>query len=256
MKKRDWNGDIHILAGTTLRDLEALENNNMALHVGGNLDHVIENRKHLCDALGTDLQHCVFAKQTHSDHIHCVTLDDLGKGAYEQASAIDDCDALYTRESNVLLGVFHADCVPVLLYDPIQNIIAAIHSGWQGTVKEITRKTMEHLITQEHVDPSHVIAYIGPAIAYRSFEVGRDVIDQILSMSFDTSGYITYLSDEKALVNNRGLNKQMLLDAGVPMENITINKSDTFSPNDALFSYRRDHHCGRHLSYIIRKDID
>jgi copper oxidase (laccase) domain-containing protein len=115
---------------------------------------------------------------------------------------------------------------------------------------------MEHLITQEHVDPSHVIAYIGPAIAYRSFEVGRDVIDQILSMSFDTSGYITYLSDEKALVNNRGLNKQMLLDAGVPMENITINKSDTFSPNDALFSYRRDHHCGRHLSYIIRKDID
>ena len=110
-----------------------------------------------------------------------------------------------------------------MLYDPIQNIIAAIHSGWQGTVKEITRKTMEHLITQEHVDPSHVIAYIGPAIAYRSFEVGRDVIDQILSMSFDTSGYITYLSDEKALVNNRGLNKQMLLDAGVILASSSTN---------------------------------
>lgn len=256
MKKIDWNGDIHILAGTTLRDPDVLENNNMALHVGGNVDHVINNRIALCHALDTDLHHCVFAKQTHSDHIHCVTLDDLGKGAYEQESAIDDCDALYTRESNVLLGVFHADCVPVLLYDPIQNIIAAIHSGWQGTVKEITRKTMEHLIAHEQVDPANVIAYIGPAIAYRSFEVGRDVIDQILSMSFDTSGYIAYLSDEKALVNNRGLNKQMLLDAGVPMENITINKSDTFSPNESLFSYRRDHACGRHLSYIIRKDIE
>ena len=81
------------------------------------------------------------------------------------------------------------------------------------------------------------------------------MVDQILSMSFDTSGYITYLSDEKALVNNRGLNKQMLLDQGVPMENITINKSDTFAPNESLFSYRRDHNCGRHLSYIIRKDI-
>ena len=54
----------------------------MALHVGGNLDNVLENRKALCHVLGTDLDHCVFAKQTHSDHIHCVTLDDLGTVSY------------------------------------------------------------------------------------------------------------------------------------------------------------------------------
>ena len=254
MKTLEWKTDINILAGTTLRDTTQKENNNMALHTGGDLNAVIGNRKQLCASFGTDLDHCVFSQQTHSDHIHCVTKEDMGKGATSYESAIPDCDALYTRESNLLIGVFHADCVPVLLYDPVENIIAAIHSGWQGTIKEITRKTLLHLIEHEHVDPAHVKAYIGPAIGSRSFEVGKDVYSLVEQMSFDTSSYISYLGNEKALVNNRGLNKQMLLDLGVSLSNITINKSDTFTPNDALFSYRRDPNCGRHLSYILRKD--
>lgn len=254
MNTIEWKTDIHILAGTTLKDQTQKEDNNMALHTGGDVNAIIGNRKQLCASLGIALDQCVFAQQTHSDHIHCVTKEDIGKGAMTQASAIADCDALYTRESNLLIGVFHADCVPVLLYDPIENIIAAIHSGWQGTVKEITRKTLLHLIEKEHVDPANVKAYIGPAIGYRSFEVGKDVYQQIEQMSFDTSSYLTYLGNEKAMVNHRGLNKQMLLDLGVPMSSITINKSDTFTPNEALFSYRRDHACGRHLSYILRKD--
>lgn len=256
MKKIEWKTDINILAGTTLKDIERKENNNMALHTGGNLMDIIDNRKELCHDLGTDLDHCVFSQQTHSDHIHCVTKEDLGKGSQSQASAILDCDALYTRETDILIGVFHADCVPVLLYDPFENIIAAIHSGWQGTVKEITRKTLQHLIDHEHVDPANVRAYIGPAIGYQSFEVGRDVYKLVEQMSFDTSENITYLPNEKALVDNRGLNKRMLLNLGVLMEHITINQSDTFVNNDALFSYRRDHNCGRHLSYILRKDAE
>lgn len=253
MKRIEWKTDLNILAGTTLKDIEQKENNNMALHTKGNLLDIVNNRRNLCLDLETDLDHCVFSQQTHSDHIHCVTKEDLGKGSQSYDTAIADCDALYTRESDILIGVFHADCVPVLLYDPFENIIAAIHSGWQGTVKEITRKTLQHLMDHEHVDPANVRAYIGPAIGYRSFEVGKDVYEQVEQMSFDTSGYITYLPNEKALVNNRGLNIRMLLDLGVLMENITINKSDTFVSNDALFSYRRDHECGRHLSYIIRK---
>lgn len=242
-----------VIAGTTLRNPNAKENGNLALHACMITNDVIDNRKQLSEEIGIDIHQWVFAKQTHSDHIHKVVKQDMGKGAICFTDSIEDCDALYTKEKNIGIGVFHADCVPVLLYDPYTEIIAAIHSGWQGTVKEITRKTLEHLITREQVDPKNVKAYIGPAIGYRSFEIGEDVIKQIKSMSFDTSNYLTPLSDGKALADNKGLNVQMLLDLGVPKDSITINPNDTFLKNDAFFSYRRDHQCGRHLSFIYRK---
>ncbi|MEG0527722.1 MAG: peptidoglycan editing factor PgeF [Longicatena sp.] len=252
MSTIQWNPDKQILAGTTLRDHTKAENNNMALHVGGNLTQVIENRKALSDTLGIDIKQWVFCQQTHSDHLHEATSNDMGKGSIQYIDGIADCDALYTKETNLAIGVFHADCVPVLLYDPYTNIICAIHSGWQGTVKEITRKSLSYLVTHEGVNPSHVQAYIGPAIAFHSFEVGQEVIDQVNAMSFDTSPYIIYHENGKASVDNKGLNYQMLLDLGVPKEQIRINPNDTFLNNDAFFSYRRDHACGRHLSYILR----
>ena len=253
MNKIIWKDNEDIVAGTTLRDAQAKEDNNMALHVGGNLTDVIANRQRLSEDLGISLNQWVFTQQTHSDHMHEVTKADAGKGSLLYVDGIADCDALYTKESHIALGVFHADCVPVLLYDPFTHLIAAIHSGWQGTVKEITRKSVAYLLAQEGVQPAHLHAYIGPAINYHSFEVGQDVIEKVQQMSFDTSAYITYLQNGKALVNNKGLNKAMLLQLGVPEEQITVNKNDTFQPNVALFSYRRDHDCGRHLSFIMMK---
>lgn len=248
-----WCPDASIIAGTTLRDQTQNENNNMALHVGGDKAQIINNRRRFSKEQGIDVAHWVLAKQTHSNHIHKVTKHDIGKGALHFEDAIEDCDALYTKESNILIGVFHADCVPILLYDPYTQIVCAIHSGWQGSVKEITRYTLQHLMEQEGVHPSHIQAYIGPSIALHSFEVGTDVLKQLEEMSFDTTPFIVHKNKEKAYVDNKGLNEKMLLDAGVLKEHIRINHNDTFMNNDALFSYRRDPNCGRHFTYIYRK---
>ena len=91
------------------------------------------------------------------------------KGSLHYEDGIADCDALYTTEKGIVLGVFHADCVPVLLYDPITSLVAAIHSGWQGTVKEITSKVVSHIIQTEGVDPANLQAYIGCAIEKKQF---------------------------------------------------------------------------------------
>lgn len=248
-----WMHHNNVIAGTTLRDATRREDNDMALHTGGDHDAIIENREALSKELGIQPNQWVYSQQTHSDHIYKVTAKDAGRGFYTFEDGIPDCDALYTREKNIAIGVFHADCVPILLYDPITELIAAIHSGWQGTVKEITKKTLQLLIEEEHVDPANILAYIGPAISYRSFEVGRDVVDQVRAMSFDTTPYIHYLQNDKALVNNKGLNRQMLMELGVPANNISTNRSDTFMKNESLFSYRRNHNCGRHLSFIVMK---
>ena len=248
-----WNYEDDLLAGTTLRDPSLPENNNMALHACLRKEDVLNNRDTLSKALHIASSQWTFAMQTHSDHIHEVTAADAGRGYRVYEEGIADCDALYTKERNIAIGVFHADCVPVLLYDPFTGIIAAIHSGWQGTVQEITRKTVTLLMQKEHVDPAHLMAYIGPAIAYRSFEIQQDVIDRIRAMSFDTHYYLTMLPNGRAIADNKGLNMQMLLNLGVERDHITVNPNDTFLKNDAFFSYRREPACGRHLSFILRK---
>ena len=182
------------VAGTTLKVNEQKENFNMGLHACISKEDVIENRKTFANDFNIDPNQCVFAKQTHSDHIVKVTKEDLGKGVFDYESAIDDTDALYTREKGICLGVFHADCVPILMADPVTELVCAIHAGWQGTVKEITRKTIAYLKKYENVDPEHLKVYIGPSITQTNFEVGPEVIEKVKNMSFDTSD--TYYFNE------------------------------------------------------------
>ena len=245
-----WKHDKHISAATVLRAPNLPANGDTALHTS-NAKDVLSNRNIVSKDWNIPCNHFVFAQQTHSDHFYKVTQADCGKGTKAYEDGIPDCDALYTRESNIALGIFHADCVPILLYDPITHVIAAIHSGWQGTIKEITRKLATHLMEVEGVKPQNLQAYIGPAIAYQSFEVGMDVVEKVQAISFDTTPFITFKTDGKALVDNKMLNVQMLKNLGVPSKNITIDKNDTFMNNEAFFSYRRDKHCGRHMSFII-----
>lgn len=242
------------IAGTTLKVEAHPESFNMALHACKSTDAVLVNRKRFAKDLNIDLDHTVFAKQTHSDHIKKVTLEDCGKGVFDVESAIEDTDALYTKEKGVALGVFTADCVPVLIADPIQEIVCAIHAGWQGTVKEITAKTIAHLKEQEGVNPENLKVYIGASICQNNFEVGMDVIEQVKAMSFDTSStYYFNESTQKGYVDNKELNRLQCINEGVLEKNITVDKNCTFANSENFFSYRREKECGRHLSFIMLK---
>ena len=248
-----WINNEHVIAGTTLKNKAKPDNYNMALHATNKPEAVLMNRKDLSSQLDLEPTAFVYLQQTHSDHLYHASKNDCGKGGKTLADAIQDCDAIYTTESQVAIGVFTADCVPVLLWDDSQPFICAIHSGWTGTVKEITKKVLTQVIEEQHLDPAHLHAYIGPAINFESFEVGYDVVEKVQAMSFDTTKFIKPLPNKKALVDNKGLNYAMLLHAGIKPEHITINEADTFLPDDTLFSYRRDHQCGRHLSFIVLK---
>lgn len=248
-----WKQQANLVAGTTLRNPSQKACNSMALHTGEEYAAIMENRRKLSDTLHIAITQWTFAHQTHSDHIFKVTKEHQGKGAICESDSIQVCDALYTKEKGIALGVFHADCVPVLLYDPIHGIIAAIHSGWQGTIKEITAKTISHLQQVEHVDPKQLHAYIGPSIAFSSFEVGQDVIDRIHNIHFDITNFIQKKQNGKYLMDNSGLNYQMLIHAGVPSQQIYVDKHDTFQQDMHFFSYRRKKDVGRHVSFILKR---
>ena len=166
------------VAGITLKDETEQEQNNMALHVCQNSEHVLENREKLASLIRRQLDDFVCANQTHSANFYKVSQQDKGRGANSVNTAIQETDALYTYEPNIVLSTFTADCVPVTFYHEQTEVIGVIHSGWQGTVKEITLKLLHHLIEVEKCNPRYFHVHLGPALSQEKFEVDEDVYAQ------------------------------------------------------------------------------
>lgn len=212
---------------------------------------ILENRKRLARYLDTDLNHMVAPRQTHSTNFQEVSLKDGGKGMFVASDALQETDATYTRDPDLYLVSFHADCTPILLYCRTQGIICAIHAGWLGTTKQIVSKVVTHLITKEHCNPKEIYGYIGPCISQKHFEVKQDVIDLVKAMDFDTSSFYQKIDNEHYLLDNKGLNRQQLINAGVEKEHITISPYCTIENNDLLYSHRKKE-MGRSITIIKR----
>lgn len=252
MKTKMYINNENLLAGMTLRDDLAPEYNNMALHACENTELILENRKKLAASLHCEVDAFVCANQTHSPNFHRVTLGDKGRGADSVDTAIADTDALYTYEPNILLSSFTADCVPVMFYNEATGLIGVIHSGWQGTVKEISLKLFTHLTQVEQCHPKDLHVQLGAALSQEKFEVDEDVY-----VKFNNLGYaddFIYFNDEtkKYHIDNQLTVKKQCELAGIPAEQITIDRTCTFVNPDG-FSYRQDRKTGRHLSFIMRK---
>lgn len=255
MKLISWNCFNEIEAYTTTK----IGNDDLLFNMSfndENHEQVLNNRKQLAKHLHTDLNHMVATVQKHSTNFLQVSLKDGGKGMYSKDNAFDNYDAMYTKDPNLYLLSFHADCTPVLLYCRDQKIVAEIHSGWKGTVNEIVGKVTKHLIENENCHPDYIYAYIGPSIEERNFEAKDDIIDLVKKMSFDTSSFYHKKDDVSYLLNSKGLIKQQLLNLNVKEENITVSPYCTIENNDLFFSYRKEKTALRNITIIKRNDID
>lgn len=276
MKTNIYLDNDKYIAGMTLRDETEPENNNMALHVCKNPDDVIGSRKKLADYLSCSPDDFVCVNQTHSTNFYKATADDRGRGAYDAGTAIERTDAVYTCEPGLLLCCFTADCVPVIFYNQ-QNeqavgqgqtggqdetgqhnrtggrgIAGVIHSGWLGTVNEITPKVLSHMINHEKCVPGDFHIYIGKAISQDKFEVDEDVFLRFKELGY-ADEFITYNSQTgKYHIDNQLVVKKQCEMAGIPADRISVDRTCTYK-DPAGFSYRRDKECGRHMSFIMKK---
>ena len=105
----------------------------------------------------------------------------------EQRIYLDGVDALATNVPDVCVAVSTADCVPVLLYAPDVKAVAAVHTGWRGTVQQIAAKTVRFLIEEYDADPLLMKAGIAPSIGQDAFEVGEEVVEAFREAGFDLS---------------------------------------------------------------------
>lgn len=120
----------------------------------------------------------VQAHQVHGDRVAVVGSADLTR------EDLEGFDALITDVPGVAIGARTADCIPVLMYDPARRAVAAVHSGWKGTVLKIAAKTLAAMSGEFGTRPADILAVIGPGIGPDSFQVGPEVARAFLDAGF------------------------------------------------------------------------
>jgi len=188
---------------------------------------------------GIDLSRIFFLDQEHAD----VIIDINGPGDPDSYCA-GTADALVTAQPGLCLVIRSADCVPVMMFDPVKNLIAAVHSGWRGSALDISGKTVRYLSSRYGSVPADITAYILPSIGPESYQVSRDVAEQFPKCHFKkTDGY--YLNLWTAV-------EKSLSDAGISTSRIFHSGLCSLIENDAFFSHRAGD-IGRNLNFITIK---
>lgn len=199
-------------------------------------ENIRENRTLLFQSLGIYEDQVVHSHQIHGDQILLAQHPGLQEGY----------DALITNRPGLFLSVTVADCTPILVYDPVQNAVAAIHAGWRGAAARIVLKTLKAMEMQFQTRPEDCIAYVGTCIDECSYEVGKEV-----AVHFEEK--FTRLGPEpgKFLLDLKSANAAQLLDAGVPASQIEVSVYSTVLHNADYFSYRKESgKTGRMLAII------
>ena len=229
-------------------------------------ERVDENRRRFADALGHAEMPLTALQQIHSDISHAVS---------QPFAQPPKGDSLATSTPGLLLAIQTADCIPILLADPLHRAVAAVHAGWRGTLARIAAKTLGRMQMEFSTCPADVLAAIGPGIGQCCYEVGAEVVKEFAAQfpqakswfegPFDAlaSGedpnplpWLTMMPPghepppPRCHLDLKAANAAFLIEAGVSPKNIFVSDLCTSCRADLFFSYRREHRTGRMLSAI------
>lgn len=171
-------------------------------------------------------------------------------------------DAIITNQYGIAIGILTADCVPIMVVDPVKKIIGIVHAGWRGTAKLIVQKVVEIMVKHFGSDKKAILAAIGPSIGQCCYKV-----DEVVAKEFGGKEYIIPLypplkKGELAkggrgdcwMLDLKKANLGQMVNSGVLEKNISIEDFCTSCRNDLFFSYRADGKItGRQLNFIMLK---
>ncbi|HRK80376.1 MAG TPA: peptidoglycan editing factor PgeF [Saprospiraceae bacterium] len=214
---------------------------NLGISTADDPQAVAENRRRFFAALGFDAAQTASAHQVHGDAV----LHVQAPGRY------DGYDALVTTKKDLLLNVTVADCTPILIYDPVNQAIAAVHAGWKGTVLQIVAKTLQKMETLFGTRGYDCQTFIGTCIDRCDYEVDEDV-----ARHFDAEFAEWNAEKGKFQLDLKAANKAQLLAQGVQNQNIEVSPYSTASCVADFFSHRAEKGItGRMLAVIAMKNV-
>lgn len=202
---------------------------------------VATNRRRVLQMLGKSDASWVSLKQVHGDAIVEVT---------HQASKSIEADALWTRDSNAVLAILVADCVPVLMSHPAKKVVGAAHAGWRGTQSKIVAKLVAR-IAEQAGSAAELRVALGPAIGPCCFQIGEDVATSLRAAYGENTPHVRIDEQGRLVADLWGLNFEALTESGVPAAQIEQLRRCTACEPEWFYSHRRDHGaCGRQAGVI------
>jgi len=211
------------------------DDENIAFHVTNDKKAVENNRLNLSIKYNVKIQNLRYMNQVHGSGVEVVTK--------ESPSCIMNCDAMITNDINLPLMVMVADCIPILLHDDKQNVIAVVHAGRNGTFLNIVEKTVLKMLEKFECKREDIHVILGPSIQKCCYEVS-DEMAQTVKVNFGD----TFLNERH--IDLQGINIKQLLDLGLLSDNIKVSNICTKCSNEKYYSYRLDKNCGRFAGII------
>ena len=203
---------------------------NLSYKVEDTEENVSENRRRLAAALGHDPEDWATISQVHGNDVVVAG----------RSGACGEADAMITKEPGVFLAVSVADCVPIMLYDPVKQAVGLVHAGWRGTLAKAVMSALLTMSENFGTDLPDVHAVIGPSIGPCCYGVGEDVRDQFIK-TFPYHGALFSTETFRAPRLDLALaNRYQLRDMLVRDENIHTTGLCTSCRSDLFFSHRRD----------------
>ncbi len=211
---------------------------NLSFNRNDSRENVITNYRIIAEAIGADFDKMVLSNQVHDNKIRYVSEADAGKGLTKDSDILG-YDGLTTNVTGIPIVTFYADCVPVLILDTVKKAITAVHSGWKSTVKNITLEALNLMENKYKSNMRDLQIAIGPSICKNCFEVDEEVYNQFKKM-YSWCDIYTTKGNGKYYIDLQRIIKRVVVEAGVPEENILLSEICTECNNDVFYSYRGD----------------
>lgn len=183
--------------------------------------------KEICKELNLKYQNLVNTMQNHTDNIKII--DKKVNATIPDFNIYQNTDGLITNKKEIILATINADCILLVFYDPVKKVIANVHSGWKGTLKRISVKTIEKMKSQFECNPKNIICCMSPSIRQDHFEVKEDVYKMYTEefKELNDEKYCIYKKREnnkylidtikinRLILKNEGLNENNIIDSGI-----------------------------------------
>lgn len=242
IKPSIWNRWPHIVGGFSTRRFEpsdgnALSSFDMAANGQAEGRNLTPNRRRWLTEFRIDQDRLATGRQVHGTHVELA----------DEPGVYDATDGLVSTTPGLALGIMVADCAAVLMADPVNNVIAAVHAGWRGASDGILDRAVQ-LMGQVGARSDQIRVYVSPCISTERFEVGEEVAGRF------PSGYVDYEHYTKPHVDLKGFIAYRLQQCGVAGEHMEISPHCTYEDDERFYSYRRDRDAsGRMMGMIALK---
>ena len=209
------------------------EDGNLSYLVDDLKQNVDKNRQTVANIMEYKNEDLVYMNQVHGNNVQIVDIN--------SPKLIENCDGIITKEKNLPLMVMVADCIPILFFDEIQGVIAAVHAGRNSTFLKIAQITANKMINKLGCNANNIKVIFGPSIHSCCYEVNDELLN-IVKTSFGEKFCIG------KNIDLQGINIKLLEEVGI--RHINVSNICTKCSNEPFFSFRKNPKTGRFAGII------